>query len=228
MADALRLTRRGLMAAAGALAAGCGGDPKHGALGLMERFNEKIQRGLFSPDLLAPSPGRASPPGAFPAYFVSPSLPLAPEGWSFSVGGLVRRPLVLSLADLQRMPRTDVRVRHYCVEGWSAVATWHGVALADLAERAGVDPRALFVEFHSFDSGYWSCWDRPSALHRQTILAYGMNGAPLLPENGAPLRLYASVKLGYKMVKYLTAVLFLDRRTGGYWEDRGYEWFAGV
>ncbi len=228
MADDPRLTRRGLMAAASALAAGCGADPERGALGLMERFNERVQRGLFSPGRLAPSPLRASPPGAFPAYFVSPSLPLAPAGWTLSVGGLVKTPVALTLADLQRMPRTDVRVQHHCVEGWSAVATWHGVAVADLAERAGADPRAQYVDFRSFDEGYSSCWDRPSALHRQTILAYGMNGAPLAPEHGAPLRLYAAVKLGYKMVKYLTAVLFLDRRAGGYWEDRGYEWFAGV
>ena len=55
-----------------------------------------------------------------------------------------------------------------------------------------------------------------------------MNGLPLTPDHGAPLRLYATVKLGYKMVKYLTEVNFLAERTGGYWEDRGYEWFAGV
>jgi len=55
-----------------------------------------------------------------------------------------------------------------------------------------------------------------------------MNGRPLGPEHGAPLRLYGAVKLGYKMVKYVTEVAFLPVRTGGYWEDRGYEWFAGV
>ena len=55
-----------------------------------------------------------------------------------------------------------------------------------------------------------------------------MNGEPLPPEHGAPLRLYAAVKLGYKMVKYLTEVRFLPEPTGGFWEDQGYEWFAGV
>jgi DMSO/TMAO reductase YedYZ molybdopterin-dependent catalytic subunit len=126
------------------------------------------------------------------------------------------------------MTRTDVRIRHHCVEGWTAVASWHGVALAEIAARAGADPRAAFVEFRSFDSGYWSSWDRASALHPQTILAYGMNGERLTPAHGAPVRLYAAVKLGYKMVKYLTEVSFLPRQTGGYWEDQGYEWFAGV
>ena len=108
------------------------------------------------------------------------------------------------------------------------MASWHGVALRDLAARIGADPRAPYVEFRSFDEGYWSSWDRASALHPQTILAYGMNGEPLSPSYGAPLRLYSAVKLGYKMVKYLTEVNFLPQRTGGYWEDQGYEWFAGV
>ena len=126
------------------------------------------------------------------------------------------------------MPRADLRVLHHCVEGWSAVASWHGVRLRDLAEVVGADPRAGYVEFRSFDSGYWSSWDRESALHPQTILAYGMNGELLGPDHGAPIRVYTAVKLGYKMVKYLTAVSFLPEATGGYWEDQGYEWFAGV
>ncbi len=142
--------------------------------------------------------------------------------------GLVAHPLTLSLDDLRRLPRTRTRVRHHCVEGWSAVAAWDGVRLSEIARIAGVDPRARYVEFRSFDSGYCSSWDLESALHAQTILAYGMNGAPLQVEHGAPLRLYSAVKLGYKMVKYLTEVSFLPVRTGGYWEDQGYEWFAGV
>ena len=65
-------------------------------------------------------------------------------------------------------------------------------------------------------------------MHPQTILAYGMNGRRSPPATGAPLRLYAAVKLGYKMVKYLTEVNFLAAATGGYWENEGYEWFAGL
>jgi DMSO/TMAO reductase YedYZ molybdopterin-dependent catalytic subunit len=196
----------------------------------MEGWNRRVQGWLYDPDRLAPAPrpDESTPEMDFPVYHVSPQIPMAPAGWQLRVGGLVARPRAFSLAELQRLPRTDIRVRHYCVEGWSAVASWHGVAVRDLAEAVGADPRAGFVEFRSFDSDYWSSWDRDSALHRQSILAYGMNGAPLAPEHGAPLRLYASVKLGYKMVKYLTEVNFMARPTGGYWEDRGYEWYAGV
>ena len=108
------------------------------------------------------------------------------------------------------------------------MAAWRGVRVADLARIVGASAEAKYVEFRSFDAGYWSSWDRASAMHPQTILAYGMNGHPLYPDHGAPLRLYSSVKLGYKTVKYLNEVNFLPDPTGGYWENQGYEWFAGV
>jgi DMSO/TMAO reductase YedYZ molybdopterin-dependent catalytic subunit len=202
--------------------------PHDGYLGLMERVNERFQRALFDPGRLAPELAEGTESRRFPAYKISRQYPLAPAGWALAVGGLVARPLTLSLGDLQRLPRTRVRVRHHCVEGWSAVASWDGVRLSEIARLAGADPGARYVELRSFDSGYWSSWDLESALHPQTILAYGMNGEPLRREYGAPLRLYSAVKLGYKMVKYLTTVTFLPVRSGGYWEDQGYEWFAGV
>ncbi|HEY6099553.1 MAG TPA: molybdopterin-dependent oxidoreductase [Anaeromyxobacter sp.] len=231
-------TRRRFLAtglrSAGLLAAGglaCDGSRPHaGFLGLMERVNERFQRAMFDPARLAPELGEdeESDPDDFPAYKISPDFPIAPAGWALSVRGLVARPLTLSLQDLRRLPQARTRVRHHCVEGWSAVASWDGVRLAEIARLAGVDPRARYVEFRSFDAGYWSSWDLESALHPQTLLALGMNGEPLEPEHGAPVRLYSAVKLGYKMVKYLTQVSFLPVRSGGYWEDQGYEWFAGV
>jgi DMSO/TMAO reductase YedYZ molybdopterin-dependent catalytic subunit len=196
----------------------------------MGQWNERVERFAFAPDRLAPElpSGTETPANAFPSYFISSEIPVAPANWGLRIGGMVGRPTILSLDQLRRMPRADLRVRHHCVEGWSAVASWHGVRVRDLAEVVGADPHAPYVEFRSFDSGYWSSWDRDSALHRQTILAYGMNGEPLGPEHGAPVRVYTGVKLGYKMVKYLTEVNFLPERSGGYWENEGYEWFAGV
>ncbi len=204
--------------------------PRAGFLGLMERANERFQRALFDPRRLAPElpEEEESDPADFPAYKIGALYPPAPGGWALRVTGLVARPLALGLDDLRRLPAARTRVRHHCVEGWSAVASWDGVRLAEVARLAGVDPRARYVEFRSFEPGYYSSWDLPSALHPQTLLAYGMNGEPLAREYGAPLRLYSAVKLGYKMVKYLAEVSFLPVRSGGYWEDRGYEWFAGV
>jgi len=228
-----RFLSRALGAAGLAAAGGLACDPSRpsrGLLGLSERWNEWIERFLFDRSRLAPElPAEAeTPPGMFPAYRIGDFYPEAPGGWALTVGGLVARPATLSLDELKRLPRTRLRVRHHCVEGWSAVASWEGVRLSELARLVGADPRARYVEFRSFEEGYYSCWDLESVLHPQTILAYGMDGAPLAPEYGAPLRLYSGVKLGYKMVKYLSVVSFLPMRTGGYWENQGYEWFAGV
>ena len=217
-----------------ALAACKSNEPKSGVLGGMMRWNDRVQSALLSGrDARRPGDNAVTKPGELPSYHVAPFVPIAPDGWRLKVGGLVERPRMLTLDEVMALPRTDIRVEHHCVEGWSAVADWHGVRVSDLAELVGADRRAGFVDFRSFDADmagtkYSSSWDRESAFHRQSILAYGMNGRPLAPAYGAPLRLYGAVKLGYKNVKYLTEVNFVDRMTGGYWEDLGYEWFAGT
>jgi DMSO/TMAO reductase YedYZ molybdopterin-dependent catalytic subunit len=227
------LTRRRFLVsvAASSLLAGCDSvHPVAGFLRAMKDWNQKFEGFLFSPHRLAPElpPSATTPEQAFPSYFISDSMPFVPGDWSLKVGGMVARPTMFSLEQLQKLPRTEMRVQHHCVEGWSAVASWHGVRLSEIARLVGVSPRAHYVEFRSFDSNYWSSWDLGSALHPQTLLAYGMNGHPLYPDHGAPLRVYSAVKLGYKMVKYLTEVNFLPNQTGGYWENQGYDWFAGV
>ena len=80
----------------------------------------------------------------------------------------------------------------------------------------------------TFDSGYFNGWDLTSAAHPQTILAYARNDQPLPHTRGAPLRLYSPVKLGYKLTKYLSGMSLTAERPGGYWEDQGYPWLAGV
>jgi len=227
------ITRRKLLVgfAAASLLAGC--DAPHPVslfLKRMLRFNERFEGFIFSPSRLAPeSPEKdLTPERAFPRYFIADTMPFPPVGWTLKVGGMVARPGVFTLDQLKAMPQAAMRVRHHCVEGWSAVAAWNGLRLSDLARAVGIDPRVRYVEFRSFDANYWSSWDLGSALHPQTLLAYGMNGHDLRPDHGAPLRVYSAVKLGYKNVKYLTEVNFLPNRTGGYWEDQGYDWFAGV
>jgi len=214
--------------------------PHEGFLGLTERLNDRVQRALLRPGKLAAEERAAAvtAEGEFPLYKVGDDYPAAPADWRLRVHGLVAKPLELSLADLRRLSATEFRVRHHCVEGWSAVASWQGVRVSAIARLCGADPRAKFVEFRSFERGqpsedgppvrYTSSWDLESAEHPQTILAYGRNGAPMSREEGAPLRLYSAVKLGYKMVKWVDEVVFQPVRTGGYWEDLGYEWFAGV
>jgi DMSO/TMAO reductase YedYZ molybdopterin-dependent catalytic subunit len=218
-------------AAAGAAACGWdGGSTLKPVLAGVSRFNDRVSELLFSPSREAPKYDPAERSHTFPNYHISrmtPTLP-DPEGWRLEVGGLVRTPLSLALEEVRALGRLTYTVKHHCVEGWSAVATWSGVPFRALAERAGMLPGARYVRFDSFDAGYFNGWDLKSAMHPETILAYGFNDRDLMPDHGAPLRLYAPHKLGYKLTKYLTRVTFAADRPGGYWEDQGYPWFAGV
>ncbi|MGH7923575.1 MAG: molybdopterin-dependent oxidoreductase [Candidatus Binatus sp.] len=226
------ITRRKLLLglAASTALVGCDGHVAAKFLAGMERWNEGVSRLLFSENRLAPEPpaSELTPESAFPSYFISDTMPFPPDNWTLKVGGIVAKPAVFSLDQLKRMPMYSMRIRHHCVEGWAAVAAWQGVQLREIAKMVGASRDAQYVEFRSFDNGYYSTWDIESSLHPQTILAYGMNGRMLYPDHGAPLRLYSPVKLGYKQVKYLTEVNFLPTRTGGYWEDQGYDWYGGV
>lgn len=226
------ITRRKLLLglAASTALVGCESRAASTFLAGMGWWNERVDRLLFSENRLPPEPpsSELTPEAAFPSYFISETMPFAPANWVLKVGGIVARPSVFSLEQLKRMPQSGMRIRHHCVEGWSAVAEWHGVQLREIARMVGASRDAQYVEFRSFDNGYYSTWDIESSLHPQTILAYGMNGKQLYPDHGAPLRLYSPVKLGYKNVKYLTEVNFLPTRTGGYWEDQGYDWYGGV
>ena len=163
--------------------------------------------------------------------------------YRLEVSGLVEKPASFSLDELMTMPSRTQITRHDCVEGWSCIAKWTGVPLARLLDQAGVKPQARFVVFHCLDtierssSGdikYYESIDLIDARHPQTILAYGMNGQRLPIENGAPLRVRVERQLGYKMAKYVRAIELVDHLSpiglgkGGYWEDRGYEWYAGI
>ena len=160
-------------------------------------------------------------------------------GFRLVVDGLVQRPQSMSLAELRALPSRTQITRHDCVEGWSAIGRWTGAALGQLLQRAAPTAAARYVVFHcadTMDDGgiYYESLDLAEAYHPQTILAYDLNRQPLPVANGAPLRLRAELHLGYKMAKYVTRVQLVDRLEGlyggrgGYWEDRGYDWWAGI
>lgn len=231
--DFVRLA--GLLAG-GALLAGCnarGPGELRALLTAVGRGNERLERWLFDPAARdAGAPGSRVAGNRFPSYFVSRTVPIwdpAERGeWRLTVDGAVTRPLSLTLPALQRMARVRQRVNHYCVEGWNATAIFTGVPVATLARLAGLRPSAAYVDFRSFDAGYHESWDLDSALHAQTIVVVGKEDRPLHPGYGAPARVHSPVKLGYKNTKYLTHVTFMPERNGGYWSDRGYEWYGGT
>ncbi|MEO7325957.1 MAG: molybdopterin-binding protein [Dokdonella sp.] len=160
--------------------------------------------------------------------------------YRLEVGGQVQTPLSLSLADLRALPDRTQITRHDCVEGWSAIAKWHGARLSALLARAQPLPSAKYVVFHCADSLdddgtlYYESIDMEDANHEQTILAYDLNDEKLPVKNGAPVRLRVERQLGYKMAKYVMRLELVDSLAnvgggnGGYWEDQGYEWYAGI
>jgi DMSO/TMAO reductase YedYZ molybdopterin-dependent catalytic subunit len=230
------LLRLGTLAAPASLIAACGWDGGSALAPRLKQFsrvNDWVGEKIFlGANRLAPVYPRSArtAPHAFPVYALSNPLPVVADlaGWHLEVGGLVRHPLQLSLAAIQALPALTYTVKHHCVEGWTAVATWSGVPLAAVLALADPLPAAEYVRFDSFDRGYYNGWDLKSAMHPQTMLAHAWNDQPLTPMHGAPLRLYAPTKLGYKLTKYLSRVTLTAERPGGYWEDQGYPWFGGI
>ena len=243
-AEKLGIDRRAFLSAgaagagtlAGLVLAGCnsrGPGSAQPVLAAAERWNERIERSLFRHNAMNVAPAGAGAAGDdFPSYYIADEVPVWDEAargvWRLEIGGLVRRPATLTLEELKNLPSTELRLEHFCVEGWSAVAVRTGVLLSELARRAEISPDVRYVDFLSFDNGYHESWDIDSALHPQTLIVYGQDGELLDPAYGAPTRVYSPVKLGYKCTKYLTRILFLADRTGGYWSDQGYEWYGGV
>ena len=158
--------------------------------------------------------------------------------WRVMVGGLVQNRLSLSLDEIRALPQRTQITRHDCVEGWSAIGQWTGPQLSGVLDAASLRPEARYIVFRCADNfsgaDYYESCDLADAYHPQTIIAHQLNGEPLPVRNGAPLRVRLERHLGYKHAKYLTgieAVASLDGihgGGGGYWEDRGYQWYAGI
>jgi len=159
--------------------------------------------------------------------------------WRLKISGLVKQPVQFSLPELKSMPSRSQITRHDCVEGWSAIGKWKGVPLTEIMQRVQPNAAAQYVVFHCMDTddqgtNYYESIDLIDASHPQTILAYEMNDRNLPIEHGAPLRLRLENQLGYKHAKYIRAIEFvadyknIQQGKGGYWEDQGYAWYAGI
>ena len=247
---------RGLAIASASLLAGCDSEFSDQPwvkriLGSAEQLTRVAQRTLVSPTALAREYSEADISKDFKANGSTDVdddayRALAANGfgdWKLKVDGLVGQPLELSLAELRAMPSRTQITRHDCVEGWSCIGKWTGVPLKALLDKAELKPSARYIVFYCADDlgqtgddegKYYEFVALVDAFHPQTILAYDMNGAPLPVAHGAPLRLRVERQLGYKMAKYVMRIEALDGIAairgghGGFWEDRGYEWYAGI
>lgn len=232
----IRLSRRQFLqisglSSAGLFLGGCGTTILEDVVGeISEPLNQKVGSLLLKPQ----QPVREfSIDEIQPEALIVNSLRVTPsidiDKYRLIVDGEVKNPLNLSMTDIQSLPFTSMIIRHVCVEGWAAIVQWGGVRLGEIVALAQPLSNVRYAYFQSAD-GYYSSWDIASSVHPQTLMAYEKNGEPLPVDNGAPLRLASPIKLGYKQSKWVTRIILVSRlsRFQGYWEDQGYEWFAGI
>lgn len=139
----------------------------------------------------------------------------------------VKQPgLLLTLDDLKKLPRTETVTQLKCIEGWSEIAYWGGARMADFL-AAYPPPRSTYIALQTPDGSFYTSLDMATAEHSQTLLAYEMNGLPLEPLHGAPLRLATPLKYGYKQLKQIARLEFTNRMPRDYWVENGYDWYGG-
>jgi DMSO/TMAO reductase YedYZ molybdopterin-dependent catalytic subunit len=224
--------KRGLSLGALSLLAGCNitdDESVQRVLSAMSRWNDGVQQWLFNPNRLAPEfpESRITRPFPFNAYY-SESEVVEVDGSSYKLelGGMIRSRKPWTLAELYALPQVSQVTRHICVEGWSAIGKWSGVRFSDFLARIGADATAKYVGFQCADDYYGSI-DMATALHPQTIIALRYADEILPAKYGYPMKLRIPTKLGFKNPKHITAMFVTNEYPGGYWEDKGYNWFSG-
>jgi DMSO/TMAO reductase YedYZ molybdopterin-dependent catalytic subunit len=218
-----------------------------GILNQAEKLTELVQRAITPVDALAKEYTEADLSAVFPANGnTDPGTQDYAEmarnnfaDWSVRIDGLVTTPMMVSLGAIKDMPARTQITRHDCVEGWSAIGKWTGVPLGDLVRKVQPLAYAKYAVFHCADIddegiSYYESMAVQDLYHPQTILAYELNDRPLDIPHGAPLRLRFERQLGYKQAKYVKRIELVESLRGigggkgGYWEDQGYEWYAGI
>ncbi|MBY0587826.1 molybdopterin-dependent oxidoreductase [bacterium] len=160
--------------------------------------------------------------------------PIDQETWRLRVQNDAGRSAEFRLADIQNLPRHEHVTELKCIEGWSQIVHWSGCRLSDFLDHTGLARQGAgqdlfpYVGLTTSDGAYYVGLDMPSAMHPQTLLAYEMNGKPLTPGHGAPLRLVIPVKYGIKNIKGIATISLSQQRPADYWAERGYDWFAGL
>jgi Oxidoreductase molybdopterin binding domain len=241
-ANIRRLTRRSF--ATGAVAALVGGgaatwvatrgldDGIPWPLRRVLRFNESVAQAIYSPQRLAPEFAPQLAADLRVNGRVGLMSAAAIDNWTVHVTGAADRHVPLSA--IKQLPMQEMTTEFKCIEGWSRIVNWKGVRLADFLQKFGAPSEYLGLstpldgrDEQGGADRYYVGFDRPSALHPQTLLAVEMNGQPLTEGHGAPLRLVSTVKYGYKCIKRVGVIDLTNDRPADYWDQRGYDWYGG-
>ena len=154
--------------------------------------------------------------------------------WRLTVDGMAAHPTTFSLTEIKSFPTSSEVTMIGCEEGWTYIAEWKGVPLSYILDRVGTLPQVRYVVYRSIQPDWWESIDMADALHPQTLVATGMNGAELPVPFGGPLRLRVPRQLGYKSVKYLNHLTLTDslkpfgKGLGSSAPEGGYAWYAGI
>ena len=224
--------KRGLSLGALSLLAGCTITDEEAVqriLSSISRWNDGVQHWLFDPHRLAPEfpESRITRPFPYNGYYPEEEVPeIDGSTYKLELAGMIRDKKPWRLADLHALPQVSQVTRHICVEGWSAIGKWSGVRFSDFLARVGADTTAKYVGFQCADDYYGSI-DMATALHPQTQLSLRYADEELPPKYGYPMKLRVPTKLGFKNPKLIAAIFVTNEYPGGYWEDKGYNWFSG-
>ena len=227
------LLRGGLSLGALTLLTGCDvsdSDAVQSALKRVSRWNDRVQGSLFGGGRLAPTfpEAEAVEDFRYNAWYGADLAPrLDPSDYRLLLSGKVGDKRPWSVEQLHALPQETQITRHVCVEGWSMIGKWSGTPLRAFLARIGADTTARYVGFACAD-GYYEGIDMPTALHPQTLMAFKLHDAVLPQRHGYPFKLRIPTKLGFKNPKFVTTLFVTDDEPGGYWPDRGYNWFSGL
>ncbi len=151
-----------------------------------------------------------------------------PKDWRLRIEG-IGDPRVLTIEQIRALPASELISELNCIEGWTRVMRWRGVKVSDLLRSLGISPKDLpaYVGLETPKRGYYVGLDRESVLHSQSLLAYEIDGQPLSPDHGAPLRHVLPIKYGYKQLKHVGLIRFTADRPDDFWAEQGYDWYGG-
>jgi DMSO/TMAO reductase YedYZ molybdopterin-dependent catalytic subunit len=224
--------RQGLSLGALSLLAGCeltDSESVQRMLWAMSRWNDRAQGWLFDANRLAPEypESRIVRPFRYNGYYPESEVPIVEaSSYKLELAGMIENKKAWTLPELYALPQVSQVTRHICVEGWSEIGKWGGVRLSEFLKRVGADTTAKYVGFQCADDYYGSI-DMATALHPQTLLAFDWDGQRLPPKYGYPIKVRIPTKLGFKNPKLVTAMFVTNEYPGGYWEDKGYNWYSG-
>ncbi len=231
--DRRRLLRGGMSLGALTLLTGCDvsdNDAVQRALAAVSRWNDRVQAALFSGTRLAPTfaESEAVRDFRYNAWYGAEKAPrLDAADYRLQLAGLIEDRRPWTVEQLHALPQESQVTRHVCVEGWSMIGKWTGTPLRAFLARVGADTGARYVGFECAD-GYYESMDMATALHPQTIMAYKLSDEILPRRYGYPFKIRVPTKLGFKNPKWVVAIYVTNKEPGGFWVDRGYNWFSGI